>query len=64
MDIEKLKEEFIKLKKKELEYLDNISKLSCQKVFSQEEKLNIYRKLKLMVYVIASELTMILRYQH
>ena len=46
MNIEKLKEEFIKLKKEELEYLDNIAKLGYQKTFSQEEKLNIYRKLK------------------
>ena len=46
MDIEKLKKEFIKLKSGELEYLDNIAKLGYQKPFSQEEKLNIYRKLK------------------
>ena len=46
MNIEKLKEEFIKLKKGELAYLDNIAKLGYQKTFSQEEKLNIYRKLK------------------
>ncbi len=46
MNIEKLKKEFIKLKKEELEYLDNIAKLGYQKTFSQEEKLNIYRKLK------------------
>lgn len=46
MNIEKLKEEFIKLKKEELAYLDNIAKLGYQKNFSQEEKLNIYRKLK------------------
>ena len=46
MNIEKLKEEFIKLKKEELAYLDNIAKLGYQKTFSQEEKLNIYRKLK------------------
>ena len=46
MDIEKLKKEFIKLKSGELEYLDNIAKLGYQKTFSQEEKLNIYRKLK------------------
>lgn len=46
MDIEKLKKEFIKLKSEELEYLDNIAKLGYQKTFSQEEKLNIYRKLK------------------
>ena len=46
MDIEKLKKEFIKLKKEELAYLDNIAKLGYQKTFSQEEKLNIYRKLK------------------
>ena len=46
MDIEKLKKEFIKLKSGELEYLDNIAKLGYKKPFSQEEKLNIYRKLK------------------
>lgn len=46
MNIEKLKEEFIKLKKEELAFLDNIAKLGYQKTFSQEEKLNIYRKLK------------------
>lgn len=46
MNIEKLKEEFIKLKKEELAYIDNIAKLGYQKTFSQEEKLNIYRKLK------------------
>ena len=46
MDIEKLKKEFIKLKSGELEYLDNIAKLGYQKTFSQDEKLNIYRKLK------------------
>ena len=46
MDIEKLKKEFIKLKSGELKYLDNIAKLGYQKTFSQEEKLNIYRRLK------------------
>ena len=46
MDIEKLKKEFIKLKSEELEYLDNIAKLGYQKTFSQEEKLNIYRRVK------------------
>ena len=46
MNIEEVKEEFIKLKKEELAYLDNIAKLGYQKTFSQEEKLNIYRKLK------------------
>lgn len=46
MDIEKFKKEFIKLKKEELAYLDNIAKLGYQKTFSQEEKLNIYRRLK------------------
>ena len=46
MDIEKLKKKFIKLKSGELEYLDDIAKLGYQKTFSQEEKLNIYRKLK------------------
>ena len=42
----KVKKEFIKLKSGELKYLDNIAKLGYQKTFSQEEKLNIYRKLK------------------
>ena len=46
MNIEEVKEEFIKLKKEELAFLDNIAKLGYQKTFSQEEKLNIYRKLK------------------
>ena len=46
MNIEEVKEEFINLKKEELAYLDNIAKLGYQKTFSQEEKLNIYRKLK------------------
>ena len=46
MDIEKLKKELIKLKSGELDYLDNIAKLGYQKNFFQEEKLNIYRKLK------------------
>lgn len=46
MNIEEVKEEFIKLKKEELAYLDNIAKLGYQKTFSQEEKLNIYRRLK------------------
>ena len=49
MNIEKLKEEFIKLKKEEPAYLDNIAKLGYQKTFSQEEKLYIYRKLKFYV---------------
>ena len=44
MNIEEVKEEFINLKKEELAYLDNIAKLGYQKTFSQEEKLNIYRK--------------------
>ena len=42
MNIEKLKEEFIKLKKEELTYLDNVAKLSLKNALSQEEKLNIY----------------------
>ena len=46
MNIEEVKEEFINLKKEELAYLDNIAKLGYQKTFSQEEKLNIYRKFK------------------
>lgn len=46
MNIEKLKEEFIKLKKEELAYLDNVAKLSLKNALSQEEKLNIYRKVK------------------
>ena len=46
MNIEKLKEDFIKLKKEELAYLDNTAKLSFKNILSQEEKLNIYRKIK------------------
>ena len=46
MNIVEVKEKFIKLKKEELAFLDNIAKLGYQKTFSQEEKLNIYRKLK------------------
>lgn len=46
MDYEFLKEEFIKLKKEELDYIDNISKLSKSKKFTEYEKIEIYRKLK------------------
>ena len=43
MDYELLKEDFIKLKKEELDYIDNISKLSKSKKFTEYEKIEIYR---------------------
>lgn len=52
MDYELLKEEFIKLKKGELDYIDNIFKLSKSKIFTEYEKIEIYRKLKEYVFKI------------
>ena len=46
MNYEQLKSEFIKLKKEELDYIDNIAKISCNKVLSEKEKIEIYRDLK------------------
>lgn len=45
MDYELIKSEFIKLKREELEYIDNIAKMSSNKILSESEKLEIYRAL-------------------
>ncbi|MDO4962615.1 MAG: NUDIX hydrolase [bacterium] len=45
MNLERLKEEFVKLKKEELEYIDNVYKTSSNKILSEYEKLEIYRTL-------------------
>ncbi len=45
MNYELVKEEFIRLKKEELDYIDNIAKISSNKVLSEYEKLANYRKL-------------------
>ena len=45
MDIEKLKRQFIILKKEELEYIERMCKLSIDKQFTEFEKLNILRAL-------------------
>lgn len=43
MKYELIKNEFVKLKKEELEYIDNIAKLSSNKILSETEKLDVYR---------------------
>lgn len=45
MNYELIKKEIIKLKKEELDYIDNIAKISSNKVLSEYEKLEIYRTL-------------------
>ena len=45
MNYEYLKKEFIKLKKEELIYIDNISKISSNKILPEYEKLEFYRGL-------------------
>jgi len=45
MNYELIKDEFIKLKKQELYYIDNITKISNNKTLSEYEKLEIYRTL-------------------
>lgn len=45
MNYELIKSEFIKLKREELEYIDNIAKMSSNKILSESEKLEIYRAL-------------------
>ncbi len=45
MNLEILKYEFIKLKREELGYIDNIAKISSDKTLSESEKLEIYRTL-------------------
>ena len=46
MNYEELKNQFIKLKKEELEYIDSIAKISSNKKLLEQEKLEIYRTLK------------------
>lgn len=46
MNIELIKEEFIKLKREELDYIDNVAKISSTKILSELEKLEIYRNLE------------------
>lgn len=46
MNYEELKNEFIKLKKEELDYIDSIAKISSNKKLLEHEKLEIYRTLK------------------
>ena len=45
MNCEVIKNEFIKLKKEELNYIDNVAKTSSTKKLSEYEKLEIYRTL-------------------
>lgn len=46
MNCELIKNEFIKLKMEELDYIDNIAKISSNKILSEYEKLEVYRNLK------------------
>ena len=46
MNCELLKNEFIKLKKEELTYIDNVAKISSNKTLLEYEKLEIYRNLR------------------
>lgn len=43
MNYELIKNELIKIKKEELYYIDNIAKISSNKVLSETEKLDVYR---------------------
>jgi len=45
MDYELVKNEFVKLKKEELDYIDSIAKISSNKILSEYEKIEIYRNL-------------------
>ena len=45
MNYELIKNEIIKLKKEELDYIDNVAKISSNKILSEYEKLVIYRTL-------------------
>ena len=45
MNIEVLKEEFIRLKKEQLSYLNSVVEISSKKILSDFEKLEIYRKI-------------------
>ena len=44
MKFEDLKKEYIKLRKEELKYFDNVINESRNRIFSEKEKLDIYRK--------------------
>ena len=46
MNYELIKNEFIKLKREELDYIYNTAKISSNKTLSEFEKIEIYRKLK------------------
>ena len=46
MDYEYIKNEFIKLKREELEYIDSVVIISSNKILTEYEKICIYRKLK------------------
>lgn len=46
MNFELVKNEFIKLKKEELAYIDSVAKISSNKKLSEYEKIEIYRNLK------------------
>lgn len=46
MNYEEIKKEFLKLKKEELDYIDNMSIISINKILSEKEKIEIYRNFK------------------
>ena len=45
MNYELIKTELIKVKKKELDYIDNITKISSNRKLTEIEKINVYRTL-------------------
>ena len=46
MNYESIKNEFIELKKEELDYIDNVAKVSSSRTLLESEKLEIYRRIK------------------
>ena len=48
MNYELNKNEFEKIKREELEYIDSIAQISSNKILSETEKLEIYRTLIVM----------------
>ena len=46
MKYEIIKNKFIKIKKEELAYIDNVARTSSNKILSEYEKLKIYRTYK------------------
>lgn len=46
MNLERLKKEFIELKKEQLKYIADVTSSSKEKIFTEQEKLEIYRKIK------------------